>query len=415
MEFFQLIFILISIVGILFFLFANRQFDFFSIAFFSACVYFLPGFFGYALHPPSGIDKIRLPSKLLDETYMVMTVLLIAILIGAVLFDLFSKRTKIKIKIKGSKYVSHITVGLAVLGCIATILTSGHELLSINKGEMMKEISRWHILWIISASLGAIICFVEKKWFSMFICVVLLLIDVFIGFRSSFALTMISFVVVGFSMSGKSMIIFKHKTMMFLSLLGILFLFVYKKIYLFIKLGAWDVVAEKLTNSNTYIDSVVFSEPFITQVILNEVIKNNFKITGEHLVGLLNNLIFFSPSLGLKTESFNSQFQPLLFPEFDAGMANNIWAEMWSVGGWWLLTAFIFVYVCVLFIGSYCLRVSDPVIKGGVAIFFSYWAFYIHRNDFMYQVTLEKRVFLVWFVCVILSAFFFYLFGKKNV
>ena len=81
----QFAFILISVIGVLYFSVAKRQFDFFTIGFFSACVYFLPGYFGFALYPP-GTEYVTLPAKLLDETYMVMVVLLVAILIGAQFF-----------------------------------------------------------------------------------------------------------------------------------------------------------------------------------------------------------------------------------------------------------------------------------------------------------------------------------------
>ncbi len=407
---FQFVFIIVSLVGISFFLVAKRQFDFFTIGFFSTCIYFLPGFFGFALYARAGNPNSWPLSKLLDGTYVVMIVVLIAILIGAFSFDLFSGKTVINLRLKGSKYVVHLTVGFAILGCLATVLESGHELLSINKNQMMIGISRWHILWVVSSSLGAIISFLEKKWIFLCICAALLLLDMFIGFRSSVALTIISLAVICFSMKGKSRIVLKHKGMILLSILIVLILFVYKRIYLFVKIGAWDIVSERLMNFDTYIQSVIYSEPFITQVILNEVVKTNFKVTGEHFIGLFNNLILFSPSLGLKTESFNSQFQPILFPYRDAGMASNIWAEMWSAGGWWLLSTFIIVYVFGLFVGSYFLRVNDPAFKGGVALCFSCWAFYIHRNELVYQITLEKRIFLIWFVCVLVSVFISYSF-----
>jgi len=398
----QLVFILISVFGLLYFSVAKRQFDFFAVGFFSACVYFIPGYFGFALYPPD-LGHVRLPAKLLDETYMVMIALLVVILIGAFLFDFISKKSKIKFSIKGGKYFVHVAIGLAVLGYLTTIYLSGYQLLSTNKREMMETLSRWHILWVISASVGAVIALAQKKLGLMFVCVILLLFDVFIGFRSSFALVLISLVVIALAGKGKSRLILKSKGLVLFSVMSALFIFIYKNIYLAVKKGVWSNVADRLSSSNLYVESVLNSEPFTTQVILNEVIRTDFHVSGDHFFGLLNNLLLFSPSIGLKADSFNSKFQPVLFAYHEAGMANNIWAEMWSVGGWLLLGAFIVVFVSVLFLGSYLLRISDPVIKGGVALFFSYWAFYIHRNDIVYQVTLEKRVFLVWLACVVLS------------
>lgn len=399
---FQLVFILVSVFGVLYFSVAKRQFDFFTIGFFSACIYFMPGYFGFTLYPP-GSNFPRLPVMLLDETYMVMIALLVVILMGAFLFDFIPKKAEINLPLKGGKYFVHVAIGLAIIGCLATIILSGHQLLSTNKREMMESLSRWHILWVMSASIGAVVAFSQKKFGLMFVCVILLLFDVYIGFRSSFAMVLISLVVLGFSVKGKSRMILENKVLVLFSMAGALFIFVYKSIYLAVKGGAWGSIAGRFTSSDLYVESVLYSEPFTTQVILNEVIRTNFHISGDHFVGLLNNLLLFSPSIGLKAESFNSKFQPMLFAYHDAGMANNIWAEMWSVGGWMLLSVFIIMFVGVLFFGSYLLRISNPVIKGGVALFFSYWAFYTHRNDIAYQVVLEKRVFLVWLACIVLS------------
>ncbi len=87
-------------------------------------------------------------------------------------------------------------------------------------------------------------------------------------------------------------------------------------------------------------------------------------------------------------------------------MANNIWAEMLSSGGWPLLGLFITIFVVMLMLGSYVIRSRDPILAAGAAVTFSYWAFYIHRNDLLYQVNLEKRTLLVWAACVVLSQIF---------
>jgi hypothetical protein len=59
-------------------------------------------------------------------------------------------------------------------------------------------------------------------------------------------------------------------------------------------------------------------------------------------------------------------------------------------------------------------QIDDPVIKGGVALFFSYWAFYIHRNDIGFQITLEKRVLLVWLFCLLVSTFLLTILSVKR-
>ena len=41
------------------------------------------------------------------------------------------------------------------------------------------------------------------------------------------------------------------------------------------------------------------------------------------------------------------------------------------------------------------LGVTDPRLRGYVALAGSYWAFYIHRNDLVYQIDLEKRILVI--------------------
>jgi hypothetical protein len=55
----QAVFIVVVLTGLSHFLFAKRQFDFFTVAFISACIYFLPGFFGYTHYSEYG-DKVAL-------------------------------------------------------------------------------------------------------------------------------------------------------------------------------------------------------------------------------------------------------------------------------------------------------------------------------------------------------------------
>ena len=184
-------------------------------------------------------------------------------------------------------------------------------------------------------------------------------------------------------------------------------LFVYKQIFVAIKLGMWDVIADRIQDTDLYTAAIMMSEPFNTQAILNEVVAQDFRVGMGHLRDIFSQFVLFSPELGSAPLSFNDLFQPTLFPsDLDYGMANNIWAEMLSSGGWPLLGLFVAFFVVMLIPGSYLIRSRDPIIAAGTALTFSYWAFYIHRNDLLYQINLEKRTILVWVACVVLSQVF---------
>ncbi len=41
--------------------------------------------------------------------------------------------------------------------------------------------------------------------------------------------------------------------------------------------------------------------------------------------------------------------------------------------------------------------------RAGLALGFAYWCFYIHRNELIYQLYLEKRVALFWVMCSLVT------------
>ena len=166
------------------------------------------------------------------------------------------------------------------------------------------------------------------------------------------------------------------------------------------------MILDRLTDVDLYASAILLSEPFNTQAILNEVIAQDFRVGMEHFQDVLLQFLLFSPELGRAPVSFNDFFQSTLFAsDLDYGMANNIWAEMVSSGGWLLLGLFVLVFVLLLMLGSYWVQSHDVTVAAGVAVVFSYWAFYIHRNDLIYQVNLEKRSILVWVTCLVVSRF----------
>lgn len=402
----QMVFTIVATLGLLYFLFGKRRFDFFSVAFFSACVYFLPGFFGYALAPPTSLMPVRQPVELIDEAYWVMVAVLLAVLFGAICFDLIVRERKTKITLRGSQSAVVVATVMALVGFVLTVATTGSALLLADKHTMMVELNRWHIVWVMGASLGAVLSFVQSRWGLFSVCMALLLFDIYIGFRSSFAITLIAIFTLWISSKGSQRFVIENWRIGILGLLGALFIFIYKFLYIAIKRGDWGLVVDRLGNPLFYLTTIIRSEPFTTQVILNEVIRENFRVGTEHFTGLMYQFLLFAPALGAETTSFNDLFQPTLFPGTFAGMANNIWAEIWSSGGWPLLILFVVIFVTLLFLGSYLLQFCDPALRGGVALLLSYWAFYIHRNDILYQINLEKRIFLVWLICVLVSILF---------
>ena len=393
----QIIFILVAISGAAYFLFALRKFDFFSLGFLSACFYFSPGFLGFTYRFESG-DYLN---EILDETYLVMIVVLVAIILGALIYDRTIKQRELEISLPKTNYTSQIALLLSLVGLLFTVYQSGSIFYLSDKSIILEEIGRWHIIWVVAAGIGAVISFIKKKYMVFFLCMLLILLDVYVGFRVTVVLIVISLMVYVLSKEGKTRILSSRWKEMLVFLSSAFVILLYKQFYILVKLREWDLIASRLMNFKAIMNSFTQAEPFVIQATLNEVIWQDFHVTVDHMSGILNNLIIFSPNLGIDTITFNSLFQPVLFPTVTSGMASNIWAEMWSTGGWILLIFFILIYVLFISLGSFLLNLTDPSIKGLVILLFSYWSFYIHRNDISYQITLEKRVFLIWLFCII--------------
>ena len=396
------VFVVVAISGCAYFLFCLRQFDFLSVAFFSACVYFLPGFFGYTVAPVSA--GLAVPVDLENQTYVVMLGVLMAIWAGAILFDLAGKGDVRGWSLERSRAAALCTTLLAVIGFVLIWATAGEALFDDDKIVMMESLNRWHVLGATSAPLGAVLAFASRRWLLLTVCMALLMFDMYIGFRVSFGIALIATFTLHLSRYGRQRLAVQNWRIGCLGIVFVLILFVYKQVYVAVKLGLWDVILDRLTDTDLYASAILMSEPFNTQAILNEVIAQDFHVGMEHFQDVLFQFLLFSPELGGTSRSFNDFFQATLFSsELEYSMANNIWAEMISSGGWVLLGLFLGIFVLLLMLGSHWVRSSDANLAAGIAVVFSYWAFYIHRNDLLYQINLEKRTILVWIACLVSS------------
>ncbi|MCH9646994.1 MAG: hypothetical protein K0U98_02080 [Deltaproteobacteria bacterium] len=396
----QLLFLAIAPAGLVYFLFRKRRFDFYSIAYLSALVYFLPGFFGYALMPPSALNATRVPAPLLPETYGVFLLVLLSIWFGSMFYDGLSPRTARVIQIPGPEWALRLLVGLALLGLGITLVTAGAALFSPHKPVVMAALGRWRILWVAGASLGVILAFLQRRWWIFGLCFSLLLFDFYVGFRSNLALTCIALFVVILHRKGPQRFLWQNKLLGLFGVAAAGLFFLFKFLYIPIKKGNFELVLERATSPSYFLTTVARSEPFGTQAILNEALRERLQMDLAGLGELVYQLMLFAPHFGIETQATSDQFREALFPSAPSGLGSNIWAEMWCRGGWGLLVLFAIFFVVVLGFGSYLLRLKDHQLLAGIALTMSYWAFYTHRNSLAFQVNLEKRIVIPWLLAM---------------
>lgn len=396
----QALFVIISILGDGYFLLRARRFDFFSVAYFSAQVYFLPGYVGYAMHPWIGDQSIAVP--LVDEVYLVFLLVIAAIWVGAVCMDVVFREGEeagpAEI-IPGGPRSCHTALMIAALGLVASFATAGTLLFSPDKSIVLGAIGRWYVLWVMGGAVAAVIAYQRRNPWVLGLALALVILDFFLGFRATTAITIGTIVTLLLYKQGISRMISRWRWgILGIAVLGMLFF--YKPLFPQVKTGDVQAVMSRTQDLDFYRNAILYSEPFTTQAILNEIMINRFRVDPGHFFNVPLQFSLFSVDLGYRIPSFNDLFQPALFPAYDWGLANNIWAEMWASGGWELLILFVLIYVLVLAAGSWLLRFRNPEIRALIGLGMMYWAAFIHRNDLSFQLNLEKQVVIAWLLTI---------------
>jgi hypothetical protein len=396
----QSLFIVIYLAGLLFFLLKKRSFDVFSLAYFSCGIYFMPGFFGYVLLPTATVEQI----SIVAETYLVFIIVCISILIGGAVYR--PRRIKpVRGKMNNDRHgiICEALLVTAGIGITYEILRTGNSIFGADKAALLDSETRGLIVFEAATSLAAVAAFAYRKWALLAISVFFLLFDVYIGFRVSLATSVLAICLVFFADREPFRLIRVNVKYILMLLVFGTFVFVYKEIYTSIKLGNWDVVTRALTDPEYYISSLIGSEPFVTQLILNEALIRDFHMAAPTPLDYFAQLIPYLPELGLQQFLQPIFMADMLLPGFDFGLGNNIWAEMIIYGGFIYLIGFVIVFNLVCAFGCHAIyRARSRLSVATAALFFATWAFYIHRNNIGYQITMEKRVlyvFIVAYVC----------------
>ena len=395
----QAVFCLIAAAGSAYFALRRRRVDFYTIGFAAALLYFLPGFFGFVR---SSTD-FYVMTPLLVETYLVFIGVLAAIIVGAIVFDMTVEVRPAETGLRIPMYLTtESALVIAAMAFAITFMTSGDLLFNASKSDVMDSIGRWHILFRFAAILAVAFAAARRQVALGAIAVAFLCVDLFIGFRSGFAIAVLSAAVIVLSRQGPQALLVAQRKIILLGLFVIVFLLVYKQIYAPIKLGVWSLVADRLFSREIVTLALINSEPFTTQTVLNEVLRTEFITGPEHLSSLSSLLVPFAPAIGPSTVSYNDLYQQELFGGVvSGGLANNIWAQIYSIGGGAALIAAIPIYSLLLGLGSWLLHRSRGSSVVLVAVVFSFVAFYIHRNDIGYFLQLLRRALMVWAILIV--------------
>lgn len=400
----QLMLLIVLFVGSSYFVFARRRLDAFSVAFFSAAIYFLPGFVGYTLTPVTPENPIKLPTPLELEAIAIMLAVLASIVLGGFVWDLFDLRSSApRFRLQSSGTVAYVAVIIGLAGFLWAIIEDGPALFAPNKRIVIEVVGRGHLLWQMGAALSVPLAWGRRQWAPLLLGTALLLIDMWIGFRYAFATAFIGVVWLSLIHAAPCRLVQAPKRYLVVAIVGGLAILSYQNLKEPLRAGNWSEAGRRVSSPVWYVAGVMTSEPFTTQTVLNEIVRRDFRTDTDHLWSAALHLIVFSPNLGAEAQRFNSLYQPALFPDVDHGMADNIWGQMWSATGWTGLMVFLVFYNGLLAIGSRVLRIDDPTIRGGAVLLGAYWCFYIHRNELLVQIGYMKQFLVVWLTCIVVA------------
>ena len=397
----QLVFVIIAVSGGAYFMFAKRRFDFLSIGYISALVYFIPGFTGEVIYPMEHSYVVGVPVSIHPETYLVMCMVLAGIGIAGLAYDLGQIPGGPAWNVQNEPAIATYATLYTYLGMFMTWVVVGMEILtSPDKNLILEEFTRWSILWSTGSTLAFVLAMEQRRYWLASIACIPLMVEIYSGFRGATALAAIAAMTLWLNRQSDCRDVITHWKSIVAGCGAAVFLFVYKLLFSTVKAGDWALVLDLLGDPEVYYAALFSSEPFLTQSILNEVVREDFQVGLGHFASLVFSFILFAPELGLEITGFNDRVQSQLFPNMvESGIAANIWAEVYSAGGWWLLIPFIVLYAFSLAAGSYAIRFSSPVVRGFLATGFCYLAFLMHRNDLLFQITIEKRIVLFFALC----------------
>ena len=407
------LFVVITLFGLAFFTLRKRQFDFFTIAFFSSIFYFIPGYLGIVLDYSKISHGAASIFPIYWECYIVYCLVQGFLIVGAFIHDTIRPFNRFVVHLPfNTRNVALYSNFLAYFGVIMAFLVHRDVLFMKDKVKMLTllEGDRWTIIWSYCATFACIFSFIYGNKKLLMLSTVPLILDLFVGFRSATLFSIIGIVTISLHNKGVFRLgefIYKPKKLLYtlLFLFVGLFFFVYKSSLYWLKRGDYDSVIENvLTPAGLFSSVLIHSEPYPINLTLHTVLQEQIKTDMIQPLDVLASTIFFSDLLGIQTDAHYLKQEDIV-GRLDFGLASNMWAFMWSSGGWYFLIAFIFIFTCSLSLGSALLNSCNSFGKGVILFYFIVLAFYIHRNDFFIQFVIQKRILLfasfIFFLCLI--------------
>lgn len=359
----------------------------------SSILYFSP----YLLQSLESIDAYLYLPHLSYSSEVGWAVLFILFLLVVVAFTAPAKEQALCISSEHRFEAHVIFVTMILLGIY--VISSGH-LSQTNKHDMLNQTTRFHLFFYQVCALGLIFTVLTgiQNHLSLFLLSLAgLLLVIFIGHRSSFALALIGVFYIKYRNHPMT-----RETLKVVLLAGaVLFaLSVYKSIYTAVKAGNWELVMTRLSPENVFQSAFVGMEQFVTFAHLDFLVRNDFRLECSNIWFIPVSIIpfgeVFIDAFDRAHCYYNAQVQPIFFRGYSGGVAANIWAEFFGYFGYLGFPILITVLSAAFWLLEFVMRhVRSPVLLSGLIMALVYMAFYIQRKELFGAFISAKRAILV--------------------
>lgn len=394
----QIAFIGLWILGWVFFLKNRSHMPVAFVAYLGCSYYFYPGILGYCQVPLPKTYGLTTggnttPVELIDATYWVMYGCMIAVILAGLACLLLRPNidsTSVKSR------TSYLDSGLFLtalawanfLGLALMLYFSGTDIFLKEKIDIMEQINnRGYVIWTTTSGMGFTLAYYawNKKWILWFGC--MLLMDLFIGFRFTTVFAGLAILCLTLERGKLTMKMIGGAALVFC------FLLTFKNVNSIIKLQRWDLLHERVFSADFYLESLLSSEPMVTQAILNQALQDGARYEPVPLRYYLIQAVPFTRELLRADFNASRTFSgDALFPGLEYGVASNPWAELlvtYGVGGY---LAFLFFFgTAIVMAQALYQRVPGGVWKVMIGINVALLFFYVHRNVLIYQYNMHRQ------------------------
>lgn len=413
----RVIYIIISIIAVLYVLIKKRRFDFFSISVFSTVAYCYPAYLGTII-----INDRYVPID--EKVYLCLIIHIIILLFWICLYDLTKRKSERVysnnvINDVRSNYAVLVVSFLGILLMFCTIKTyGGFSGRPFAKNELLKQASKITEYFKYISLFVFVYAFTNTgKYVKVLRIIALVLVGYtfLLGHRSFAVIGIVAVAVKIFSNPQKEVamirVLGQHKIVTLAIILAAVFFFFVKNVFSAFMDGNYSLVINQLSNKNYYLDMLLTAEPNIIMTNLQYACQTDM---GYSLFDYCMGFFSLIPLIGGRIVNIFdvNMFETLLNENFNPyysqgyGIGSTIMGEFYSIGSYvFLVIGFIAVFLLISYFSKIIVRTKSSIVCTWLLISCVYFSFYIFRNSEIFLFVTMRAYFYIVVLCWIIKKF----------